>query len=287
MKLKYLLAAVSPLALVMAFAVPGTAQAVDESQKVTTDVNLKKDIDVDADVDYDNKIDVELIKSIDVEKDVDIDANIDITGNFTVDGWAGATIDGKQFINDNEVKLEGDVKNELSSDKSVIDDVDGNVGVNIALGVNNAQGNEVAIAVVSDSAAGLEAEVFKFQEVLNNSYDTDGEGISNTLKITDAVITEVDGNVGLNIALGAFNTQENALAIAVSGVRAADASLAEATVGVLQEVSFNTTEWDAHNKIDVDGPFVTKSDGNIGLNIALGVGNAQINTLAVTAVDSN
>lgn len=281
MKLKYLLAAVSPLALVMAFAVPGTASA----QSVSTLVTLDKDIDVVADVDYDNKIDVKLEKHIKVKKDIEISGAIDVDGDIDVDAWAGSTIDGKQFVNDNFVELDDDVENllDVSGSTSVIEDVDGNVGLNIALGWNNAQGNEVAIAAVSSGDAGLEAEVFKFQEILYNDFDNDDNELSNSLFLGDTVIDNVNGNVGLNIALGAFNTQENSLAIAVTE---SDSVLAEATVGVIQEVAFNSTDWDGDNELTIEGPFITSSDGNIGVNIALGVGNAQFNGLAVSVVDN-
>ncbi len=86
-----------------------------------------------------------------------------------------------------------------------------------------------------------------------------------------------DGNIGVNAAAGAFNIQKNALVIAtVTG-----GHLAEATAGTMQDIENNVSVVeDVTNNVSIGGSLIGAS-GNIGVNLASGVGNLQLNTLTI------
>jgi hypothetical protein len=109
------------------------------------------------------------------------------------------------------------------------------------------------------------------------SAELENTDIDNLVDVSDGTLDAADGNIGLNIAAGAFNIQKNALVIAsVTG-----GHLAEATSGVLQISEKNdTTIEDVDNDIILSGS-LTSASGNIGVNIAAGVGNLQLNTLTI------
>jgi hypothetical protein len=286
MKFKHLLVGVSPLALVMAFAVPGTATAQSGGQ-VNTNTQFNKDIDVDADVFWTNDVDVTLIKQVAVDKDLDIVGLIEISGFVEVDAYAQSLVDGKQFINDNDTQISigSEVDNSISLGNAAVTEITGNVGVNVAQGLANAQANEVAIsALLNDSgASGLEAEVFKFQEILGNHYDSFDASASNVFDAAN-MVELIEGNVGANIAQGAYNAQENALAIAYETSTSVD--LAEATAAAYQEVAWNFSEFGSLvNRLTLDENIIRDIQGNVGLNFAQGVANAQVNALAISVVD--
>ncbi len=81
----------------------------------------------------------------------------------------------------------------------------------------------------------------------------------------------------MNAAAGAFNLQKNALVIAtVTG-----GNLAEATAGTMQDLEANvSTVENVTNNVGI-GASLMGASGNIGVNLASGVGNLQLNTLTI------
>jgi len=149
------------------------------------------------------------------------------------------------------------------------------------------------------TSGAAEAGSFSLQSLYNNEFnsgtfdinppdgvETDEQNpeientiIKNTASLGDGTLDAADGNVGVNIAAGAFNIQKNALVIAsVTG-----GHLAEATTGVLQHSEKNrSVVEDVTNTATLDGGLENAS-GNIGVNIAAGVGNLQLNTLTIAS----
>jgi len=125
-----------------------------------------------------------------------------------------------------------------------------------------------------------EAGNFSLQSLYNNSfndrYEVENTNIDNSVSVTGA-LSGADGNLGLNAAAGAFNIQKNALVIAsVTG-----GHLAEATSGVIQHSESNdSTQEDTTNNVNFASS-LTNASGNVGVNIAAGVGNLQLNTLTI------
>jgi len=149
------------------------------------------------------------------------------------------------------------------------------------------------------TSGAAEAGSFSLQSLYNNEFnsgvfdkdppdgvETDEQNpeiensiVKNTATLGDGTLDGADGNVGVNIAAGAFNIQKNALVIAsVTG-----GHLAEATTGVLQHGEKNrSVVEDVVNDASLVGGLENAS-GNIGVNIAAGVGNLQLNTLTIAS----
>jgi hypothetical protein len=179
----------------------------------------------------------------------------------------------------------------------------GNVGVNMAAGQLNVQENVAAIAasnyndlntdgtgdVTGHTGGWASASLISLQLATDNFYgasdadtlpqDDEGQGGGgNNYRDRNTVGAPTvggAGNIGLNEAAGAFNMQKNALVIAV----VADSALAEANAAVIQaSYSNDVAVQDTINT--VEGVSVTGS-GNIGVNLAAGVGNMQQNSLVM------
>ncbi|PWG02119.1 hypothetical protein DF286_03980 [Sphingosinicella humi] len=174
---------------------------------------------------------------------------------------------------------------------------DGNAGVNAAAGYYNQQENVAAIAASDfdasdaeeDSGGMAEASITAAQGSLGNYY---GPNLEDTNEDEETFDPDNDfrdrniagspniggntGNLGVNVAAGAFNQQKNALAIA----SASNASMAEASAAVIQASLGNTVM--AVDSQNLTGTAtITNNTGNLGVNLAAGVGNQQINSLAI------
>lgn len=176
-------------------------------------------------------------------------------------------------------------------------DSSGNVGVNLAAGYFNMQMNSASIAVSEDSnseAAGGWAEasttglqsligVAQFAtpgEVLNED-DPEVGGGSNNFRDRNSVLGATitgSGNIGVNVAAGSLNQQANLMTLAT----ASNADLAEANAGLIQTALLSSVEQqDSVNAIS--GLNVSGASGNIGVNMAAGAGNQQLNALTIAA----
>lgn len=172
----------------------------------------------------------------------------------------------------------------------------GNIGVNVAAGYYNAQLNSAALAVSDNeetdagggwseaSTTSLQALVFTTHaaaegDLLDEDEPDNGGGGNNFRdRNTVAAITlSGSGNIGVNAAAGAFNQQSNLLTLAVAN----NSTLAEANTGLVQLAAANFAEQqDSQNVI---GTIAVGGTGNIGLNVATGVGNQQLNSLTIAS----
>lgn len=173
----------------------------------------------------------------------------------------------------------------------------GNLGLNIAAGYYNAQQNDAALATSGftgaddDSSGGWsEASLLSLQLSTNNyfgPFDTperdpeggalDGPAFDDYRDRNTVTVGTIDGdgNIGVNAAAGAFNIQQNAMVLAVSE----DSVLAKATAGVIQTALENETI--AMNSVNTVTAGEISGSGNIGVNLASGVGNMQHNSLTI------
>lgn len=266
-------------------AIPAVASAQE------TTVTLTKTYDETVDVNVTNTTEVELIKKIDVRKDVDFLGTVGITGSVSVSQASMATVDNKQIINDNNVSFhepsQDPLTNNAELNAAVLQTASGNIGLNVAAGDNNVQDNAAAIAAIGAAAAAgsADAETFSLQKALNNAFNGDPSGtadvVTNRVSVLENVLQGASGNIGVNVASGAFNGQKNSLAI--SSV-AGNAVLAEASAAVLQQATFNNT---AHNNtsntVSLGGSVLAAATGNIGANFAVGTNNLQHNSLSITS----
>lgn len=279
-------------------------------------------VDVTQTATWDNSVDVSLTWDVDISKFLNIDGSISISGEVDADALAHATLDDKQIVDGNSVQFEdyqnayqdwstegsgaepglgqgpGDqfyteegspqgpalYTNTVTAGDGTLSNASGNIGLNMAAGDYNVQENAAVIASAEslDGSGGAEAGSFSLQNLYSNgfndqSYELENTDIDNTVAIGAGLADGADGNIGVNAAAGAFNIQKNALVIAtVTG-----GNLAEATAGTLQDVEENSSvHEDTTNNVSIGASLIGAS-GNIGVNLASGVGNLQLNTLTI------
>jgi len=136
------------------------------------------------------------------------------------------------------------------------------------------------------TSGAAEAGNFSLQSLYDNGFNSDSTSfedentdIDNTITVGSGVLDGADGNIGVNIAAGAFNIQANALVIA----SVTTGNLAEATSALLQHSQWNdSVHEDVTNNVNV-GTALVGATGNIGVNLAAGVGNLQHNSLTIAS----
>ncbi|WP_026121396.1 hypothetical protein [Paraburkholderia kururiensis] len=180
-------------------------------------------------------------------------------------------------------------------DSGALAGAQGNIGVNMATGANNAQSNDAALANMDVGPVFGSAQIFSTQ---SSSGKAKVGPLNFVAAVGSGVLAGASGNVGVNVASGAGNVQNNSLAVSSTTVAKSD-----------------PRGWDEHSKsgnggeviasdqncqtaeAGVKGSFTGSSylgagalagaTGNIGVNIASGVGNLQHNGLAVASVASH
>ncbi len=262
----------SPIALAVAalcISTGAVARDVTLGGENNFNKNINKNLEDNAKIEYFNDVSVEIDKAIDVTKTGDVLSVITFKGeDIPIASFTQSLLDNKQLnINnwDKNTEVTNDAEIELIGNT-------GNVGANAAAGDYNQQKNEVAIAVsdAPDTNQWLDAEVFTYQD-----YEFNTQENTDVTNIADIVINGGSGNIGANSAAGTGNQQSNALAIAV-GV----AVLAEATGYIKQQNDNNTV---TNNFVDNEAFLsVSNFSGNVGANVAAGVGNQQANSVSIS-----
>jgi hypothetical protein len=233
------------------------------------------------DDDRDDRDDIELESEWELENDIEVDGKVYVGGLIWVESESGAAVDQDQATIANGSFGDGD--NDASASGNAMRGASGNIGANIAAGVGNAQANDAAISAVDGSRVFGSAMVFNSQATAANASTDWPSGPDNQLfndaTVGDNVLGGASGNIGLNVAAGAGNAQTNAMAASVnsSGV------LAKASADSEQLTLFNEllAKCDLDNTASLGGNALFSAVGNIGVNIAAGVGNAQHNGLAI------
>lgn len=157
----------------------------------------------------------------------------------------------------------------------------GNIGLNIAEGVNNAQSNDASLAAVDAGNVFGNAQIFNVQSATGSvtvkNYALNATVGSDTLQ-------SATGNVGVNVASGVSNAQNNSLAASTtSGTGNASTYAMVATDQTQQTAATNFNGSFAGTAMLGSGA-LADATGNIGVNIAGGVGNVQHNGLAIAAM---
>lgn len=172
---------------------------------------------------------------------------------------------------------------------------EGNIGVNLAAGYFNMQANSAVLAssdTGADSAGWAEASTTSLQVlgavgqggtpgVSQDEDQTANGGGGNNFRDRNTLVGGTvggAGNIGVNAAAGSLNQQANLLTLAV----ATNSVLAEANAGLVQLAVFNGIE--QQDSINSVGSLtLADASGNIGVNMAAGVGNQQLNSLTIAA----
>ncbi|WP_353191768.1 hypothetical protein [Pandoraea pnomenusa] len=158
----------------------------------------------------------------------------------------------------------------------------GNIGVNVAAGADNAQANNVAIASLNAQPVYASAQVFANQSSKGSASISQFYVNSS---VGDGALAGATGNVGVNVASGVGNVQQNGLAAAVSqgGVGNYKGGAANATAQTDQTAGMKASGDFIANASLGNGALAWAS-GNVGVNVASGIGNVQANSLAISAI---
>ncbi|CAJ0733449.1 cell surface protein [Ralstonia mannitolilytica] len=190
---------------------------------------------------------------------------------------SSAVVDSTQSSNSNSVDLQRG-SNTASVNGQALQGAQGAVGLNVTSGAGNVQSNDVALAAVD---AG---KVFASAQVFNNQADP-GESLSignaaNKASLSGSALNGAKGTIGVNIAAGAGELQENGMAASTNS----SGSIAKATAYNKQAADNNSLRLngcDPTNVASLSGTALMNAMGNIGVNIAAGAGNLQHNGLAI------
>jgi heat shock protein HslJ len=137
-----------------------------------------------------------------------------------------------------------------------------------------------SIPIHAKSMAVVKDQQINTGNVVENQHHNNNAGAG------DNVLNDASGNIGLNIAAGDNNMQDNAAALS-----AADAyfvfGMADAEVFVTQRAAGNET-WNSGNvnNATLSGDALNGASGNIGVNIVAGNSNLQKNNLALSVAPS-
>jgi hypothetical protein len=229
---------------------------------------------------------------------IDVAGKVSVSGAIKVDSEAAANVDQDQATVANESIGDGDHTARMTD--NALRNSNGNIGVNVGAGVGNAQSNDAAITTLASSAASDDkckgskcdedagaagalstAMVFSTQASLGNYATTDEYGTNYRAVLDGNALRDVQGNVGVNVAAGVGNGQSNGMSASV-----ADASIAKSSSDSEQLSLMNELQ-SACGDLDVVARFgdnaLQAASGNIGVNVAAGVGNLQHNGLAIAA----
>ena len=128
------------------------------------------------------------------------------------------------------------------------------------------------IRVASESGALVD------QDQLTEGNVSYGDG-DNSASASGDALSAASGNIGANIAAGVGNAQSNGMAASVNS----SGTIAKASADSEQFTIFNEllANCDLDNTASLSGAALSSAVGNIGVNIAAGVGNAQHNGLSI------
>ncbi|WP_298136341.1 hypothetical protein [Acidiferrobacter sp.] len=172
---------------------------------------------------------------------------------------------------------------------SVLQNASGQIGVNMASGMQNLQANNTAIVDnVSNSGSTSSASVRGGQQSGPWSAGVT-LGSTNTAAIGDNVLNGAQGDIGVNMASGMQNMQGNDLAIAFGsqgGSTAAATTVSQVTLGAISaNAGLPACMVPVANTATISGNAMQNVSGNIDVNMASGTGNLQRNTLTVATVE--
>jgi len=210
-----------------------------------------------------------------------------VWGGINVNSESSGVVDSGQRAEHNDVTLGRHSSNHADMNDNVLEKAAGNIGVNVSAGAGNAQSNDAALAAVDAKKVFASAMDFNKQHAEGNTLTLDPHS-ANWASMGGNALKDAKGNIGVNIAAGAGNAQENALAASTN----ASGTIAKATIDNEQSANGNKLrlnsfcEADPSNWATLGGGALAGAQGNIGLNIAAGAGNLQHNGLSIATATS-
>ncbi|MGV8898816.1 MAG: cell surface protein [Burkholderiaceae bacterium] len=240
----------------------------------------------------------ELTNTTKISNVIAVKGDVEVDGKITVASEVGAVTDNSQAsVGNLTITLGG---GNTATIRSSGNDLTGNIGANMASGTGNAQGNEAALASLEDAnSVFASAQTFSTQvSAVNGNLaiaSTNNASLSNSFN-------NVSGNVGVNIASGSGNMQDNQLAAATQAATGNNAgrmtqptppnngdknggNVVKATGSNQQLVALTLNgalDCDLTNVASITNA-LNGAMGNIGANMASGYGNLQHNSLSIAS----
>lgn len=205
---------------------------------------------------------------------------VPVSGHIEVASKSSAVVDQDQTALGNN--LESDTVAEATVDGGSLDGAEGNIGVNVSAGVGNLQSNDAALSASDGDMVFAQAEVFSSQAAYGNTVFAEGSFTSLEANVEGNALAGARGNIGLNVAAGAGNTQSNGMAASANS----SGNLALASADSEQDTWQNLyLSWGFDNSLgaSLSGNAMAGAQGNVGANLAAGVGNAQHNALSIAS----
>lgn len=241
-----------------------------------------------------------------ISNDISVRGSVSVRGTIDVNAESAATIDQDQATTANSSYGDGDAT--AGAHNNAGRDAQGNVGLNIAAGAGNAQSNDVAMSAVDGGRVFASAMSFNSQGTFGNLVDADGARDVNIAAAVDGnVLRDAKGNIGVNVAAGVGNAQSNSMAASVNTGSAGGSSSDESSrcrgdcqqddpSGAIAKATADSQQLTLMNILDPDcgdldtsatmsGNALRGVQGNVGVNIAAGVGNAQHNGLSIAVAN--
>ena len=224
--------------------------------------------------------DARISSSTRVSNDISVSGKVKVKGTIQVRSESAATVDQDQVTAGNYSAGDGD--HDAHMGENALAGAQGNIGVNVAAGVGNTQANNAALSAVDGKKVFASAMTFNSQATVFNvaegAYEMDGY---HSATLDGDALAGAKGNIGVNVAGGVGNAQSNGMAASVNS----SGTIAKAASDSEQGSLLNVLEagCDLDTFATLGGNALAGAQGNIGANVAAGVGNAQHNGLAIAS----
>ncbi|WP_223619155.1 hypothetical protein [Lysobacter sp. ESA13C] len=221
--------------------------------------------------------DADIYSSTRVSNSIGVHGRVWVKGKIRVASESAATVDQDQTTLANESLGDGDHTAHLGG--SALSDAQGNIGANVAAGVGNAQANDTALSAVDGEKVFASAMTFNNQESSFNFAYSSQQDTDYRATLNGDALSNAKGNIGVNVTAGVGNAQSNAMAASVNS----SGTIAKAASDSEQDAWLNTlaAACDLDTFATLAGNALSGAQGNIGANVAAGVGNLQHNGLSI------
>jgi|GEM_PF-2172068 len=281
------------------FALPAAAQEWAGSGSTTTDTRVTDTSVSVSDTAYTDRMSINTIdRSTTQVRSTTTSNTFSAAGSLVTDSRSETLLDAKQMSYLNMGTNTGLV-NDAAIAGSAFSNARGNIGVNISSGDGNQQINSAALAQVDDMMfvfGTSSADVVSYQDSAQN--DVRNIGVTNSSLIGGSAFSGAVGNIAVSVSAGSNNQQKNSVSMAVS-----NNGLADANVAAVQKSNRNVASYDPRTEYDdltgsqvvralnvntsmINGAAFAGAAGNIGVNMASGTGNQQLNALSLSISSS-
>ena len=200
-------------------------------------------------------------------------------------GQAAATIESAQISGPFALAMAGGNNDTASLSNHVLQNATGNIGANIAAGDANMQGNNLA---VSFNRGGLDAYAGAGSMQVAGLVGALTMGADNDATLSNHVLQNASGNIGVNVAAGEQNMQANGLSVATaqsvypySPTATTGSSIAQVGNSQNGGIIAGSLNIGSDNDAALSNHVLQNASGNIGVNAAAGTQNMQANNVAV------